>query len=366
MHNNIEIDLNAILHNISVIKGVIDQETKLIGVVKANAYGHGLIETARTIWTGGADILAVNSLEEAIALRVNKIKAPILILSYVEPGEFRKILDFDLTLTIYDLNQIRHLSKEAQKQNKWAKVDIKLDTGMARYGFDKDVFLDAYEKIASSEHIKIEGVHSHFANAIDNNFSKQQINTMRAALFALQQNSITAPIVHMAATEATFRYPEAHFDAVRIGLGLYGYYGFELPEIPELKPSLKLKSKIAQIRAIGEGDSVGYNRDFIADKNMEVAVIPIGYFDGYPRSLSNKSEVLIFGKRCKVLGRICMNILMADVTGMKCISGDEVVLIGEQKGEFIGADELASNSNTIVNEILCRLGEHIPRDYHFK
>ncbi|OQA53059.1 MAG: Alanine racemase [candidate division WS2 bacterium ADurb.Bin280] len=366
MHNTIEIDLNAILHNITAIKSAIDQETKLIGVVKANAYGHGLVETARTIWTGGADILAVNSLEEAVALRVNKIKAPILILSYVEPSEFRKILDFDLTLTVYDLNQIRHLSKEAQKQNKWAKVDVKIDTGMGRYGFDRDVFLDAFEKIVASEHIKIEGIHSHFASAGDDVFSRNQIDVMRGALFSLQQHSISAPIVHMAASEATFRYPEAHFDAVRVGLGLYGYYGFEADNLPELKAPLKLKSKIAQIRAISRGDSIGYDRDFIADKDMEVAVVPIGYFDGYSRSLSNKSEVLIFGKRCKILGRVCMNILMVDVTSMKCVSGDEVVLIGDQKGEFIGADELSKLSGTIVNETLCRLGEHIPREYHFK
>lgn len=366
MNNKIEVDLNAILHNIGVIKSFVDQETKLIGVVKANAYGHGLEETARTIWTGGADILAVNSLEEAVALRVNKIKAPIIILSYVDPADYRKIIDFDLTLTIFDLDQVRHLSREAVKQNKWAKVDVKLDTGMNRYGFHPDNFLENYEKIISSEHIKIEGMHSHFASASDASFSKEQIDRMRNALFSLQQNGVTPPIVHMGATEATVRYSEAHFDAVRVGLALYGYYGFELPEIAQLKPALKLKSRVAQVKRIEPGESVGYDRTFVAKKVMEVAVIPIGYYDGYDRSLSDNSEVLVFGKRAKVVGRICMNILMADVTGMKCVSGDEIVLIGEQKGEFIGADELATRSGTIVNEILCCLSGQIPREYHFK
>lgn len=366
MHNKIDVNLNAIVHNINAFRGLIDSETKIIGVVKANAYGHGLEETARTIWTSGADILAVNSLEEAVSLRVNKIKAPIIILSYVDPSEFRKLLDFDLTLTLYDQEQVRYLSREAVKYNKWAKVDVKLNTGMSRYGFDTYDFLDNYKKIISSEHIKVEGIHSHFASAGDASFSRGQIMEMQNALFSLQQNNIQIPLVHMAATQASVRYSESHFDAIRIGLGLYGYYGFEMQGLPELQPALTLKSKIAQIRRVAEGDTVGYGRTFKADKPMRVGIVPLGYYDGYPRSLSNKSEVLVFGRRVKVLGRICMNILMVDVTGIKCLPGDEVVLIGEQKEGFIGADELAAQGGTITNEILCRLSNTIPREYHFK
>lgn len=366
MHNKIEIDLNAIVHNINVFKGLTDPETKIIGVVKANAYGHGLEETARTIWTSGADILAVNSIEEAISLRVNKIKAPIIILSYVDPIEFRRILDFDLTLTVYDLDQVRFLSREAVKQNKWAKVDVKVDTGMNRFGLAHYEFLESYQRISASEHIKIEGIHSHFAAAGDPKFSAEQINTMRGALFSLQQNGIPTPLVHMAATQASTKYSEAHFDAIRIGLGLYGYYGFESEELPALKPALKLISKIAQIRRVAPGETIGYDRTFQADKPMRIAIIPVGYYDGYPRSLSEGTEVIVFGRRVAVLGRICMNLLMADVTGIKCVTGDEVVLIGDQKDEFIGADELAKRGKTITNEILCRLHGSIAREYHFK
>lgn len=366
MNNKIEIDLNAIVHNINTIRKFIDSETRIIGVVKANAYGHGLEETARTIWTSGADILAVNSIEEAVSLRVNKIKAPIIILSYVDPSEFRKLLDFDLTLTVYDLEQIRYLSREAIKQNRWAKVDVKVETGMNRYGFDSYDFLENYKKIIVSDHIKVEGIHSHFASASDEKFSKEQIDEMQNVLFSLQQNNIQIPLVHMAATQATVRYGEGHFDAVRIGLGLYGYYGFEADGLDSLYPALKLTSKIAQIRRVAEGETVGYGRTFRADKPMMVAIVHIGYYDGYPRSLSDKSEVLVFGRRVKVLGRICMNILMVDVTGIKCLPGDEVVLIGEQKEGFIGADELAAQGGTITNEILCRLSNTIPREYHFK
>lgn len=366
MHNTIDVNLNAIVHNINVFRHLVDPETKIIGVVKANAYGHGLEETARTVWTSGADILAVNSIEEAIALRVNKIKAPIIILSYVEPSEFRRLLDFDLTLTVYDFDQVRHLSREAVKQNKWAKVDIKVDTGMNRYGFALYEFGENYQKIASSEHIKIEGIHSHFASAGDSKFSREQISLMQNVLFSLQQNSVQLPMVHMAATQATVNYSEAHFDAVRIGLGLYGYYGFETDSLEPLQPALKLKSKIAQIRRVAEGESVGYDRTFVADKPMKVAIIPIGYFEGYPRSLSGKSEVLVFGRRVNTVGRVCMNIIMADVTGIKCAMGDEVVLIGSQKDAFIGADEVSRNAGTIVNETLCRLSNSISREYHFK
>lgn len=366
MTNKIDINLNSIVHNLSVIKRAVDAETKVIGVVKANAYGHGLEETARTVWTSGADILAVNSIEEAVSLRVNKIKAPIIILSYVDPADYRKIIDFDLTLTIYDLEQARFLSREAQKQNRWARIDIKVDTGMNRYGFSPYDFLDNYKKILLLEHLKIEGIHSHFSSPSDKDFSEGQISEMKNVLFSLQQNNILAPMVHMAATEATFMYNEAHFDAVRVGLSLYGYYGFQAEDCEPLKPALSLKSKIAQIKRVAEGESVGYGRTFVAKKPMKIAVIPIGYYDGYPRSLSGKSEVLVYGIRTNIVGRICMNNLMIDVTGIKCVPGDEVVLIGEQKDEFIGADELSAKINTVPNEVLCRLSGLIPREYHFK
>lgn len=365
MINKIDVNLNAIAHNLQVIKGQLDPECKIIGVVKANAYGHGLIETARAIWTAGADILAVASIDEAVALRVAKIKAPIIVLSFVEPVEFRRVIDFDVTLTIFDYQTAVKLDREAAKQNKWAKVDIKLDTGMNRYGFAKYEILDNYLKILQLSHIKITGLHSHLAAPEDQEFSKSQINELQNVLFSFQQNRITAPMIHMAATEAVFRYPEAHFDAVRVALGLYGYLG-NTDILNELTPVLELKSQIAQLRRVGAGETIGYGRTFKAKSPLKVAVIPIGYSDGYPRALSNKAEIIINNKKAKVVGRVCMNITMANVTGISCSVGDEVILIGGSGDDKVSADDLAKWAETIPNEILSRLSPTIPREYHFK
>jgi len=365
MINKIEVNLNAIVNNLNVVKKQLDPECKIIGVVKANAYGHGLIETARSAWTAGADILATASLDEAVALRVAKIKAPIIVLSYVEPVEFRRVLDFDITLTIFDYQTAVKLDREAAKQNKWAKVDIKVDTGMNRYGFAPYEALDNYKKIMALDHIKITGIHSHFAEPENREFTKNQINIFQNVLFGFQQNRISPPMVHISATKGILLFPESHFDAVRIGLALYGYCGNVFPE-SGLIPALELKSHIAQIRRVGPGETISYDRTFKAKSPMKVAVIPIGYADGYPRALTNKGELLVNSKRARVVGRVCMNIFMADVTGISCSAGDEVILIGSEGDDKVDAEDLANWGETIPNEILSRLSPTIPREYHFK
>ncbi|MCX6809731.1 MAG: alanine racemase [Candidatus Berkelbacteria bacterium] len=365
MTNLIEVDLNAITNNLRVIKKLIYPETKIIGVVKANAYGHGLIETSRAIWTSGADILACATLEEAIALRVAKIKAPILVLGYVDPSEFRKVIDFDITISAYDFEVAFNLSREAKKQNLWGKVDVVFDTGMNRYGFPVYDALANYQKIASLEHIKIEGIRSHFADCSDSDFSALQMQQMQNILFAFQQNRITPPMAHMASTKGVFLYPEAQFNAVRVGFGIYGYCDID-HKTEELMPALELKSVIAVIRRVGDKESVGYDRTYIAKGPKKIAVVPIGYADGYARDFSNKSEVLIDGKRAKVVGVVSMNAIMVDVTGIQCRVGDEVVLIGKQGNDTVYADELAEIIKTNPREILSRLSPLIPREFHFK
>jgi len=365
MFNKIEVDLNAITNNVRVFRNMIDAETKIIGVVKANAYGHGLIDTARAIWTSGADILATFDIEEAVSLRVAKIRCPILIIGYVEPRDYRRLLDFDLTVTIFELDDAIKLNQEATKQNKWAKVDIKVDTGMNRFGVSPFEAVEFYQKVSALEHIKITGIHSHFADAGDQEFSREQIRRMQGVLFGLQQFGTSAPMVHMAATQGTFKYPEAHFDAVRVGLGLYGYYDFEVEE-KLLLPALEFRTQIAQIKRVGKGESVGYKRTFEAEKPLKIAVLPCGYSDGYPRDLSNKSQVLVHGKRARLIGRVCMNVFMIDVTGINCSVGDDVILIGSQGGGKVDADDLAQLTGSIPHEILSRLNPNIHREYHFK
>jgi len=365
MVNKVEVDLNAISHNLRVIKKNVDPDSKIIGVVKGNAYGHGLIDTARAIWTSGAEIMAVADLNEAVELRVAKIRVPIIVLGFVESSEFRRLLDFDIAMTVSDLETAHKLSLEAKRMNKWAKIHIKVDTGMTRYGFAAQEAVENYQKIQSLNHIKIEGIYSHFADASDANFSRGQIKEFQNVLFNFQQARIQTPMVHMAATEGLFKYQESHFDAVRCGLGLYGYYGFK-QEMNELQSALELKTKIALIKRVSEGQTVGYRRTFTAKRSMKIAVLPIGYADGYPRSLSNVAEVLVDGKRAKVVGRICMNATMVDVTGLKCFQGDEVVLIGHQGSDKVDADEVAKWADTNSHEILSRISPILPREYHFK
>ena len=365
MINKVEVDLNALAENLRVIKRQLDPETKIIGVVKANAYGHGLLETARAVWTSGADIMAVASIDEAVALRVGKIRSPILILGYVEPAEFRRLLDFDITVTISDLESAHKLSNEAKKLNKWARVHVKIDTGMNRYGFVTFEAVENYMKIMALEHIKIEGIYSHFADASDTAFSKEQIRQFQNVLFGFQQNRIPMPMVHMAATEGIFRYPEAHFDAVRCGLGLYGYCDLQVGEA-KLKPLMCLKTRIALIKRVPAGATVGYMRTYVAKKPTKIAVLAIGYSDGYPRALSNVGEAVVDDKRVKVVGRICMNATMIDITGVKAFIGDEVILIGASKSVNVYADEIAKWAQTNTHEILSRVSSDLPREYHFK
>ncbi len=365
MNTTIDVDLNAIVHNLSEVKKIIYPETKIIGVVKANAYGHGLVETARAIWTSGADILAVHSIEEAVELRVNKIRSPILVLGFDNQKDFYKAIEFDITLTAYDLDVLYLLHLEAKKHNRWVRVDFKVDTGMSRLGFKAYEAAEKYQEVLKFEHIRIEGIHSHFAAPLDKEFCFQQLKEFQNVLFYLQQQKIQIPLVHMAATDTTFLYNESQFDAVRIGQGLYGYSDVKKFQ-DKLQPVLTLKSQIISIRRVAKGESVSYDRIYRAPSSKRIAVVPVGYADGYPRSLSNKSQVLVAGSRVKVLGRICMNALMIDVTGVKCTIGDEVVLIGDQKEEFISALELAKLGETIPREILSRLSPTIPREYHFK
>lgn len=355
----VEINLNAYRKNLEVIKSILDPETQVMAVVKANAYGHGLEESARTIWTSGADQLAVINVDEGIALRVAKIKAPILILGYIENQDIRRALDFDLGISVFDIDQARRISDEARIVNRWAKVHFKVDTGMHRFGFDPIEAMDAISEIIQLEHIKVEGIYSHFADASNISFSKKQIMEMRNILFKLQQMGVNAWTTHMAATDATANYQEAHFDMVRVGLGVYGL----TDKIEGLEPVLSFRTKIGQIRRLGPGESIGYGLTYKTDKPSKIAVIQAGYADGYPRALSNNSEIIVRRKRAKVVGRICMNIMMADVTGINAQPGDVVTLIGSQDNATLKATELADWAGTNVHEIVTGISANLHREY---
>jgi alanine racemase len=214
-------------------------------------------------------------------------------------------------------------------------------------------------------HIKIEGMHSHIADSTNISATNEQIKVLESVMFTFQQNNFDMPLVHLAATDAIVRHPNAHFDAVRLGIGIYGYGNFDGYQ-DVLKPALELKSQISVIKLVGKGETIGYGRTYEAKDVMKIAVLPIGYFDGISRNLSNNGDVLVAGKRAKIVGRICMNSMMVDVTGIKCAVGDEVILIGTQGNDKIWADEIAEKIGTIPHEVLCRIPEHLPREYRFK
>lgn len=365
MNSLIEIDLNAIVANLSAIRKILYPETKIIGVVKANAYGHGLVETARAVWTSGADILAVQTIEEAVELRVNKIKSPILVLGFVDHRDFYKVIEFDITTTGYDLDIIYLLHIEAKKHNRWAKLDFEVDTGMNRLGFKTFEAVEKFLEVQKFEHIKIEGIHSHFASALDKDFSALQLREFQNVLFNLQQQRIAIPMAHMAATNASYLYSESQFDAIRVGAALYGYSGVDDFQ-KNLLPALSWKTQIASIKRVGKGESVSYDRIYKATSPRKIAILPVGYAEGYPRSLSGKAEALVNGSRVKVIGYVNMNAMMLDVTGISCAIGDEVILIGSQKEETVYANELSDIIGTNYREILTGLSPNIPREYHFK
>ncbi len=375
MVNKITINLKTVANNIKVIKSRLKEGVEFVAVVKANAYGHGIIEIAQHALKNGADSLAVFSAEEAFLLREAGIKSSILMLGSIDEENIKKVIKKEIIITVFSLKLAQKISSIAEESGQDAHIDIKLDTGMNRYGFSAEELIKTYSQILNLSRIKIRGLHSHLADASDKKFTQAQIDSLNKVISGLRSRNITIPEIHLAATEGTLRYPEAQFDAVRIGIGLYGYYDYKTAEddlkpplsltsqIIKIEPVLSLSTKIAQLKNISIGDSVSYKRTFTAKEDMQIAVIPIGYADGIPRALSNIGEVLVKGKRAKIIGRICMNATVIDVTEIECREGDEVVLIGRSGDDKISANDIAELINTNPHEILTGLSKDLPRGY---
>lgn len=355
------INLNAIKHNIDVIRGAIEPETKIIAVVKANAYGHGLVEVARAAWLGGAELLAVRDVEEAVSLRIAKIKAPILVMGYVQPSDYQRIIENNLQISLFNKEDIRELAQVANESHTPIRVHIKVDTGLNRLGVATNELADFIAAIGKEHYLVVEAVYSHFADCDNREYSNEQIKNMQSALFSAQQSGIgELPPVHMARSEAIIKYPGSIFDMVRPGLAIYGLCdAFE-----GLIPALSWKTKIVQIKKMPEGSYVGYDLTHKTNRITTVGVLPVGYADGYPRSLSNKSYVLFDGKRVKVIGKISMCMTMVDITGTNARLGDNVTLIGPDMGDMIDAREVADWAGTSVYEIVSRISPEIYRHYY--
>ncbi len=362
----IEVDLGAIQHNLHQIRQFVGSRTKVLAVVKANAYGHGLLPVARALVETGADLLGVASVAEGIGLRQQGITAKILVLGQILPEEAPWVVRHRLTQAIGDEAVARALSRAAIEQDRSVSIHLKIDTGMGRYGVWHEEAVPLCRCLAQIPAVQLEGIFTHLSSAGQNaEVTEGQIDRFRAVVGRLTKAKLPTGIKHVANSVGLIRFPKAHWDLVRTGLLVYGASPIKEGNLPfPLKPSLTLKSRIHFLKVIPSGETVSYGGAFRAARPTQVATIPVGYAHGYSRALSNRAEILVRGRRAPVIGRITMEDLMADVTDVPGVTaGDEVVLMGRQGREAVTAGDLALHARTIPYEILSGLSPAIPRRY---
>lgn len=363
-----EIDLDAVDFNIKSIIKRVGGRAKIIGTVKADAYGHGAVEVSKVLEENGIDMFSVAMIDEGINLRNNGIKAPILVLGLTPPEYVKEAVEYDLIQTVSDYNTAEAISKAAKELSKKAVIHIKIDTGMGRIGFrpEKESF-DEIENISKLENIEINGIFTHFCTSDekDKTFTYVQKEKFVYAVKELEKRGINIPLKHASASAGLMDFDDLFFNAVRPGIILYGYYPSDdvMKDRLPIKPVMSLKSNVMYIKDIENGDTIGYGRTYMANEKRTIATIPAGYADGYNRLLSNKGCVLVNGKRAQLKGRICMDQCMADITGINAKQWDEVVLMGKQGNEEITADEIANEIGTISYEVLCMVSKRVPRVY---
>lgn len=364
-----EINLDNLAHNIKEVRRITKKEALVTAIVKANAYGHGSIEASKVFLENGADRLAVATLSEGVELRRASIKAPILILGFTPENQHNIAVENDITETIYSLESAEKLSKIANRLNKKGKIHIKVDSGMGRIGFRaEESSIDDIEKIYRLPNIEIEGIFTHFAKAdeVDKEYTKEQYENYKWVIDRLKDRNINIPIKHVSNSAATIDLPEYNLNMVRGGIMIYGLYPSKDVDKKKvsLKPAMTLKAKISHLKEVPEGTGVSYGQIFVTKRKSKIATIPIGYADGFTRLLTSKAEVSIDGKRVPIVGKICMDQCMIDVTDIENVEiGDEVVLFGDGKNGVPHIDEIAEKLNTINYEIICMVGRRVPRVY---
>ena len=364
------VSLDAIAHNFAEMKKNIAKGTKIVAVIKADGYGHGaeaiarLIEDYDYIWG-----FAVATPEEALQLRTFGVKKPILILGIVFEEYFTQMIAKEIRLTVCTYEMAQKLSEEAQRQGRDVHIHIGLDTGMSRIGFaDRQESVEEIKKISQLPNLKIEGMFTHFARADETDRSPaiDQLNRYLNFAKLLEDAGIQIPMKHCSNSAGIIRVPEANLNAVRAGITIYGIYPSNEVErdIVKLIPAMELKSHISYIKTVEPGAAFSYGGTFTAKKEMKVATIPVGYADGYPRSLSNKGWVLIHGKKAPILGRVCMDQFMVDITKIPdAKAGDEVTLIGKDGKEFISIEKFGDLSRRFSYEFACDISKRVPRVY---
>lgn len=365
-----KIDLDAIAHNIALVKKKITDGTKLMLIIKADAYGHGAVVIAKE-FEKEADYFGVAEMNEALELRHAGIEKPILILGYTSPFLHEKALENDITLTVFQYKNIESLSRTAQRLGKEAKVHFAVDTGMSRIGFgvtEEDA--DFAARAARLPAIRLEGIFSHFAmaDAVDKSSAEKQRLLFERFLSMLDERGVHAPIRHLDNSAGILSF-ENGYEMVREGIILYGLYPSEdvctqVKDFYDFRPAMEMITHISHIKTLEAHHGIGYGHTYITDKPLRVATLPVGYADGYPRALSNRGEVLIRGKRCPILGRICMDQMMVDVTDVpEAVAEDPVVLIGKDGETGISVEEVADAAYSFNYEFVCGIARRIPRVY---
>lgn len=366
-----EIDLAAVRNNLSIIRQKAGKTCKIMAVVKADAYGHGVTEVAKLLEAENVDYFAVAMLEEALRLRADDINRPIIILGGIFEGQEGALFDHNLTSMVFSLEMIRKINEEGSKRGKKGKIHLKIDTGMGRLGIQPEEVNSFCRAISTMQNIEIEGVATHFSCAdfipgsTDAAFTELQIERFKGCIAEIKSLGYEIPLIHAANSAAIFNFPDSIFNLVRPGIMLYGSYPSPLVKrIKGLKGAMSLKTKIIDIKDVDEGFGVSYGRTFITSARQRIAVVPVGYADGYRRELSNKGEVLVRGKRAGIAGKVCMDMTMLDVTGIKGVeNGDEVSLFGGKGANAISIDEFAEVVGTIPYEIMCGISQRVPRVY---
>ncbi len=362
-----EIDLSALRHNLEQVRKRIGHEGEIFAVVKADAYGHGAVRVARTLYSEGIRFFGVATAEEGIELRENGLDGALTILGGVSPGQYDLLFEYGFIPVLYNLEWAEKLSERALEKGRRLAVWVKVDTGMGRLGFLPEEARDAILRISELSGLTLLGVFSHFADAdlLDREFTDRQLQIFVGLKEELAGCSIRLPYWHLANSAAVMSFPAGLFNMVRPGIMLYGYGpSGAFPAGEALRPVLSWRTRIQHLKEVPPGTPLSYGRTFVTDRTSRIATLPVGYADGYPRSLSNRAEVLVRGKRAPVVGRVTMDMILADVTGIEGVGiGDRVTLMGEDGAERISAWDLAMWADTIAYEILCGIRRRVPRVY---
>lgn len=359
------VDLGALRANVAAIRQRVGSR-QIMGIVKANAYGHGLLRTSQELLAAGVDALGVAFLEEGILLRRSGVTAPILVLGGIIGNQVVHFLEHDLQITASSPFKLQQIEEAAAALGKRALIHLKLDTGMERIGVHWDGAAKLFEAAVAAKHCDLVGVFSHLASsdAADGSYTRLQLERFLEALDWFRQRSLPCPPRHLANSGAILQHPDTWFELVRPGITLYGLYPTaEVQRTIPLRPVLSLESRVVYFKVVRAGSSVSYDSTWTATKDTRVVTVPVGYGDGYSRRLSGKAQVLIGGQRHKVVGRITMDALMVDIGQSSAYNADPVVLIGAQGGDRIGVEEVAAWLETNVYEVLTSINTRVPRRY---